>query len=141
MNLSYHPLRFNYWAVLVSALILWLLGAAWYSPVLFAKVWMASLGIVPGGAKKGLAIGMISSLIGDLLVAFVLLHLVLWSGAVTYGAGASVGFLCWLGFVAAIQFPQGIYESRPIQLFAINSGYWFVGLLIVGGGVGARLPP
>src|ERR1700722_12314042 len=131
MNLSYHPLQFNYWAVLVSALILWLLGAAWYSPVLFAKAWMASLSIVPDSAKKGLAIGMISSLIGDLLVAFVLLHLVLWSGAVTYGAGASVGFLCWLGFVAAIQFPQGIYESRPIQLFAINSGHLFVGLLIV----------
>jgi hypothetical protein len=94
---------------------------------------MASLCIVPGGTKKGLAIGMISSLMGDLLVAFVLLHFVLWSGPATYGTGAFVGFLCWLGFVAARLFPQGIYESRSMQLFAINSGYWFVGLLIVGG--------
>ena len=133
MNPSFHHLQFNYWAVLVSALILWLLGAVWYSPALFAKPWMACLGIVPGGAKKGLAIGMMSSFLGDLLVAFVLLHFVLWSGAATYATGAFIGFLCWLGFLAATQFPQGIYESRSMRLFAINSGYWFVGLLIVGG--------
>jgi hypothetical protein len=66
----HHPHHFNHWAVLVSALILWFLGACWYSPVLFAKPWMAALGIVPGHAKKGLATGMISSFIGDLFVAF-----------------------------------------------------------------------
>jgi hypothetical protein len=76
---------------------------------------------------------MISSLIGDLLVAFALLHFVLWSGAATFGAGAFVGFLCWLGFFAATQFPQGIYEGRPLKLFVINTGYWLVGLLIIGG--------
>jgi hypothetical protein len=132
--LSIHHLHhFNHWALLVSALILWFLGACWYSPVLFAKPWMAALGIVPGHAKKGLATGMISSFLGDLLVAFALLHFIHWSEAATYGAGAFIGFLCWLGFVAAIQFPQGIYENRPFKLFAITSGYWLVGLPIIGG--------
>jgi hypothetical protein len=56
---------------------------------------------------------MVSSLIGDLLVALALVHFVLWSGAASYGEGAFVGFLSWLGFIAATQFPQGIYESRP----------------------------
>jgi hypothetical protein len=132
--MSFHHLHhMNHWALLVSALILWLLGAAWYSPALFAKPWMAALGIVPSGPMKGLAAGMISSFIGDLLVAFVLLHIVLWSGADTFLTGAFVGLICWLGFFAATQFPQGIYENRPLKLFAINAGYWFVGLLIIGG--------
>ncbi len=61
-----------------------------------------------------------------------LLHLVLWSGVATWLAGAFVGFLSWLGWVAAIQFPQGIYEGGPPRLFAINSGYWLVGLLLIG---------
>ena len=134
MGLSIHHLHHvNHLAVIVSALILWLLGAIWYSPALFAKPWMAALGIVPGGAKKGLATGMISSLVGDILLAFALLHFVLWSGAASYGEGCFVGFLCWLGFFAATQFPQGIYEGRPLRLFAINSGYWLVGLVIIGG--------
>ena len=58
---------------------------------------MAALGIVPSGPKKGLAAGMVSSFLGDLLVAFVLLHIVLWSGAATFGTGAFIGFVCWLG--------------------------------------------
>lgn len=133
MDMSIHHLhQINHWALLVSALILWFLGAAWYSPALFAKPWMAALGISPGGPKKGLAIGMISSFVGDLLVAFALLHFVVWSGANTWLAGAFVGFLSWLGFFVAIQFPQGIYEGRPPRLFAINSGYWLVGLLLIG---------
>jgi hypothetical protein len=134
MDFSIHHLHhFNHLAVLVSALILWVLGAIWYSPALFAKPWMAALGIVPDGPKKGLAFGMVASLIGDILVAFGLLHVILWSDANTYAAGAFVGFLCWFGFIAATQFPQGIYERRPIKLFFINSGYWLAGLLVVGG--------
>src|ERR1700761_5077043 len=112
MNLVIHHLHHvKHWAVLGSALFLWLLGAAWYSPALFAKPWMAALGIVPGPAKKGLAAGMISSFVGDLLVAFVLLHFVTWSGSIGYLAGAFVGFISSLGFFAAIQLPQGIYEN------------------------------
>jgi len=133
VDFSIHHLHhMNHIAILVSALILWILGAVWYSPALFARPWMAALNIVPG-PKKGLATGMVSSFIGDLLVAFVLLHVILWSGASTFLAGAFVGLLCWLGFIVATQFPQGIYEGRPPKIFAINSGYWFVGLLIIGG--------
>jgi hypothetical protein len=47
--------------------------------------------------------------------------------------GAFIGFVSWLGFIAATHFPQGIYESPPPRLFAINSGYWLVGLLTIGG--------
>jgi Protein of unknown function (DUF1761) len=134
MDLSLQHLHhMNHWAILVSALLLWVLGALWYSPPLFSKPWMAALNIVPTGEMKGIAAGMISSFLGDLLVAFVLLHFILWSGAATYLEGAFVGFLSWLGFFAAIQIPQGIYEKRPLTLFFITGGYWLLGLLIVGG--------
>jgi hypothetical protein len=128
-----HLHHFNPWAILFSALILWFLGAIWYSPALFSKPWMAALKIVPDASKKGLATGMIASFLGDLLVAFALLHVILWSGAVHFAAGAFVAFVCWLGFFAATQFPQGIYERRPIRLFWINNGYWLIGLMIIGG--------
>jgi hypothetical protein len=128
-----HLHHFNPWAILVSALLLWLLGAVWYSPALFSKPWMAALNIVPDSAKKNsLAAGMISSFLGDLLVAFALLHVILWSGAATAFAGAFVAFVCWLGFFAATQFPQGVYEGRPTRLFWINSGYWLIGLTLCG---------
>jgi hypothetical protein len=127
-------IHFNFLAVLVSALILWMLGAAWYSPPLFAKPWMAALGITPvPGQKKGLLGGMIASFVGDLILAFVLAHIIVWSHANAIGRGIFVGVLVWFGFFVAPNFPQGIYEGRPFKLFAINNGYWLVGLIIVGG--------
>lgn len=127
-----HHLHFNHWALLVSALILWLLGAIWYSPVLFARPWMALIGIDSADKGKGMVTGMISSFIGDLILSLVLAHVVLWSGTGSCRGGAFIGFLVWLGFFAAPTFPQGIYEGRPFKLFAINSGYWLVGLVVVG---------
>jgi hypothetical protein len=127
-------LHINHLAVIVSALILWFLGAAWYSPALFAKPWMAMLGIKKGeGNKNSLLAGMISSLICDLVLSFILAHFVIWTGTATFGWGALIGFLCWVGFFAAPNLPQGIYENRPFKLFAINNGYWLVGLIVVGG--------
>ncbi len=132
------PHSFNHLAILTSALILWFLGAAWYSPALFAKPWMAMLGIKKeAGKRASLYVGMIASLIGDLLVAFILAHIIIWSGTDSFGRGALIGFIVWIGFIAAPNLPQGIYEGRPFRLFAINSGYWLVGLLIVGGLLGA----
>ena len=128
-----HHLHFNHWAILVSAIIQWLLGALWYSPPLFAKPWMAALKIQKGSNSKGMVAGMISSFIGSLLLSLMLAHVVLWSGSTTYACGALIGFILWLGFIAAPQFPQGIYEGRPFRLFAINTGYWLVAMLVTGG--------
>ena len=126
-------LHFNPWAVVVAALFQWFLGALWYSPPLFAKPWMALLGIKKGSSSKGMMTGMISSFICDLILCFVLAHFVLWSGAKDWSMGALVGFISWAGFIVGPNLPQGIYESRPFTLFAINSGYWLLGL--VGAGI------
>ena len=131
----HHLHHFNHWAILASAVILWLLGAVWYSPALFAKPWMAMVGVDPTkeGKNKSMITGMISSFILDIVLAFVLDHVVQWSGADTFGLGALIGFIMWLGFIAAPALPQGIYEGRPFKLFAINTGYMLVGLMILGG--------
>ena len=47
-----HHLEFNHLAIFVSAILQWLLGAIWYSPVLFAKPWMAMVGIHKDAANK-----------------------------------------------------------------------------------------
>ncbi len=128
-----HHLHLNHWAVIVAALFQWFLGALWYSPPLFAKPWAAMLGIKMGGEKKGLAAGMISSILCDVILSFVLAHLVVWSGAETFAMGCLVGFIAWAGFIMGPNLPQGIYEGRPFKLFAINGGYWLVALVLSGG--------
>jgi hypothetical protein len=131
-----HFHHFNPWALLVCAVLQWILGAVWYSPALFAKPWMAALKIeqktMDAGMKKSLILGMIASFLGGLVLSFILDHFIIWSHSETIAAGAMVAFISWLGFIAAPSFAQGIYEQRPFRLFAISTGYWLVGLLISG---------
>ena len=126
-------LHFNHWAILVSALIKWFLGAAWYSPALFAKPWAAMVGIRKDGKNTSMIVGMIASFIGSVVTSLMLAHVVIWSGADTVYLGALIGFILWLGFIAAPLCASYIYEGRPFKLFAINTGYWLLGLLITGG--------
>ena len=129
-----HPHSLNYLAILVSGLLLWFLGAIWYSPVVFAKPWMEILGIKKGESKQsGLILGMVASFIGHVVLSFILAHIIFWANATGFANGCVLGVLVWIGFIAAPNLPQGIYERRPFKLFAINSGYWLVGLFIVGG--------
>jgi hypothetical protein len=125
--------QFNFLAILVSAVFIWLLGALWYSSVLFAKPWSAIIGRPMGDKPKGLVKGMVSSLIGDLLLSLVLDHFVIWSHADNFGHGAFIGLLSWVGFVVSPLYPQSVYEGRPFQYFAINAGYWLISLVVVGG--------
>jgi hypothetical protein len=126
-----HHLHLNHAAILVAALVQFFLGALWYS-LFFVKPWMAFTGHTKGEKPKGIAVAMLSSFIGALLMSFVLAHVVIWSGATTLGWGVLIGFICWLGFIAGPLFSETIYEKRPYGLFFINGGYWLAVLLISG---------
>ncbi len=122
----------NYRAILICAIILWIIGALWYSPPLFGKHWANIVGRPKGDKPKGVIWGMIASFIGDFLLAFVLAHVILWSHADSALDGLHIGLLVWVGFVAAILYPSSIYEGRGPKYFMINGGYWLFGLLVIG---------
>jgi hypothetical protein len=126
-------LHFNLWAVLVSGLAMWVLGAIWYSPLAFAKKWAALVPGPSGDKKKTMMAGMVMSLVGDILLAFVMAHIVIWSNSNEFGRGLFIGFVMWMGFFAATAIPQSIFEGRPFKLFAINQAYNLLGLMLVGG--------
>jgi hypothetical protein len=132
-------MRINYPAVVVSAIAYWVLGAIWYSPLLFAHPFIALKGWTPeelaalqaAGAGKEIAI----AFAGSLLLAYVLAHFVKFTGAETARAGIETGFWLWLGFVITTNLETVLFEGRPLGLYLISNGYHLVGLL----GMGALL--
>jgi fatty-acid desaturase len=127
-----HLAPVNYLAVLVAAIIQWLLGWLWYS-VLFAKPWKAMVGAGLETKKNNMALAMVLSFICSLVLCFVLAHLVLWAGTGALTWGLLIGVIVWAAFIAAPLTVQHIYECRPFNLYAINTGYWLVALVISGG--------
>jgi len=132
-------MRINHLAVAVAALAYWVLGAVWYSPLLFARPFIALMRWTPeelaavqsAGAGKEIAL----ALLGSLVVAYVLAHFVKFVGAETAGTGLKVGFWLWLGFVVTTNSATFLFEGRPFGLYLISIGYNLVGLL----GMGALL--
>jgi MFS family permease len=121
----------NYIAILVAAVLQWLLGALWYG-VIFRKSWKKLVGYAEGEKPKNVIFGAIAALVGCLLLSYTLAH-VTWVGAGVFSAGTELGVICWLGFMAAPLFTQHIYENRRANLFAINAGYWLLAMALGGG--------
>jgi len=132
-------MKINYPAVFVSALAYWILGAVWYSPLLFERSFIALKGWTPAeleavrAASHAGEIG--AALAVSLVTAYVLAHFVRLAGAETARTGVLAGFWLWLGFVLTTNLSTVLFEGRPLGLYLINNGYHLVGLL----GMGALL--
>lgn len=130
-------MKTNYWAVLVCAVLYWLLGALWYA-VLFTKPWMALENMTAAQSNSmNPVLPYIITFVLNLLIAFVLAQVCIWRNANTASRGAAIGVLLWLGIVGPITFTTYMYEMRPKELFAINEFYPLVGLCLMGAILGA----
>ncbi len=126
----------NWIAVIVATLAYFVLGALWYSKLLFAKRWIADLKIDVNNpdAKKGM--GMMFG--GSLVLMFVqCLALAILAGKIenitaTWMSGAKLGALTGCCFSAAAVGVNYLYEKKPVSLFLINAGYAIVGNIIAG---------
>ncbi len=121
-----------YVPVLIAAVVMWLLGALWYG-LLFRKSWRKLVGYAEDEKPKNMVFGMVTQFIACLILAFVMLHIAEWAGARLFTGGATLGVICWLGFMAPPLFAQHIFEGRRVNLFAINAGYWLLAMAIAGG--------
>ena len=117
---------------IVAVLIKVIVGALWYSPLLFLKPWQQLTGVSDEAMKGGMAKGMATWIIGALLMAFVLAHAVFYAGAKDAGTGAAVGFANWVGFILVVLLDDWAAAKRPFKLLAINAGSNLVALVLMG---------
>lgn len=129
----------NFLAVLVAAVVSFMLGALWYGP-LFGKAWQAELGFTDEDLKEGnMAKTMGTSFVLILVMALgmgILLHghgpndIDLQSGIIH---GLFVGLL----FVGTSMGINYVYEKKSIKLWLINAGYQIIYLSMMGAILGA----
>jgi hypothetical protein len=125
-------MKTNYAAVVVSAVVYWLLGAVWYG-ILFSKPWMAleQMTAEKAGSMNPVLPYIITFAL-NILIAFVLAQICTWRNANTAARGAAAGILLWIGFIGPVNYTTYMYEMRPMKLFAINEFYSLVGLFLMG---------
>jgi hypothetical protein len=118
----------NYLAILVAGLSAFVLGSLWYSPLLFGDLWTKLAEIKKAKKDKYMWLRFLIYLIGQLVMAFVLAHILIFAAAVTYVEGLITAFWLWLGFIAPITIGGVLWEKKSISLFALNNAYNLIAL-------------
>jgi hypothetical protein len=118
--------------LIVAALIRIVVGSLWYSPIGFAATWRRLVNVTEAQFQAGMPKAIAADVVGSLLLAYGLAHVVAWAGAATIAQGFEVGFLCWLSFVAVILLTTVLYEQKPLRLFVLNAGFNLIALALMG---------
>lgn len=131
----------NWLAVLAAAAATMVLGALWYSPLLFGNLWIKAHGFTKeridrmkeGGMGKAYGF----SFVAYLVMVTVLSILIEVSRLTTAFGGACIGWLCWLGFAATIGLTSHLFSERKLSAYLIDVGYQLVYLVVMGAILGA----
>ena len=134
----------NYLAVLVAGIVIFLLGGLWYSPILFAKKWIALQGkteeqVKAGAAGSNMPLMYLSAFICSLIIAWamaVLGNCFMPPSAMGVGdwilRGAKLGLFTWFGFAFPTSYATALFSMKPKQLWLIDSGYNLVSFVLAG---------
>ena len=115
----------NYLAVGLAAVLSFALGMLWYSPLLFAKPWMAGHGYTEADLKR-MQSGMGPTYALSFVCWFVMATvLAVVAGHFGEGVGPTfhVGLHLWLGFSATVGLTNNRFSDKPLSLWAIDAGY------------------
>ena len=131
------PSFINISALIASMISSVVLGFIWYGP-LFGKHWMKHAGIKMPDKKPDASMmvkPVLLSFVGALLMTFALASSIAFHGAYYgvsgYTSAVSLAFFLWLGFIVPTYLNFVGWEGKSWTLFAINTGYWLVFLVIV----------
>jgi hypothetical protein len=138
----------NWAAIIVAVVVYMAIGAVWYSPLLFAKPWIAEMEKTIGKERfQRLHQAMRSKptalrtygllLIGAFLAAYVMGLIADYRPADTFGEGALIGVITWAGFVVSTSLASVLFEGRSLFVYALYNAYQLVGFVVAGGILGA----
>jgi Protein of unknown function (DUF1761) len=125
----------NILAVVAAAMATFALGAVWYSPLLFAKQWVAAHGYTPeklAAMRKGAGPAYAVTFACWVVMAAALALLAHRLGVQSALGGLKLGALCWAGFAATVGLSGHVFSERRLAVFLIDAGYQLVSLLAMG---------
>lgn len=130
----------NIWAVLTSALAFWVLGALWYSPILFSNRWQKEVGFKEEDITK-------SNMFIVFGASFLLMLFMVWALNFVINSHKAENVNLWMGMTYGLfvgfffsMLTMGInylYQRRSVVLWLIDGVYVVVGLGIAGAILGA----
>ncbi len=128
--------QLNYVAVFVAAVVSFLIGGLWYSPIVFANTWMREAGLSEAQTRQA-NMARVFSLSG-LAAVVMAFNLAAFIGPkASLGFGLFAGLAAGVGWVAMSLGVIYLFEQRSLKLWLINSGYQVLSYGVMGAILGA----
>jgi hypothetical protein len=122
----------NWLAIIVAALSNFLIGGLWYSPLLFAKLWMKENKFSDEDMKDPKMLKVFGlTFVYSFIMSFNL-AMFLNDAKTTVSWGAIAGFLAGFGWVAMSIFIIGLFERKSYRYMLIHGGYVTVSFVVMG---------
>ena len=123
----------NWWAVLASTIVVFVLGGIWYSPVVFGRI--GDLSGRKGSAGRNMQTIFVVAFMLIWLTASLLAAVLGPNATVSYGL--TVGLLIGCFFVTTALGITDILDNKPLIHVAVNGGYHIASFAIMGVIIGA----
>lgn len=127
--------QLNWSAVVVAALVYFVLGALWYAPPIFGRIWQRSIGWEPeAGAPQMKLTSYLIPLIAYLVMAVATAMLAAATGSSDLNSGLMLGLVIGIAFALARTAVDAAFDPHKPQRwvwFAVAGGYHFVGIVLV----------
>ena len=129
----------NYLAVVVAAVVGWLVGAGYYG--VLANPWVAAHGKTMAAFKaeqaahKGTVHAWLPfalALLAELVMAYVLAGMVGHLGVVTVRSAVISGLFVWAGFMVTTMLVNNAFAGEKYMLTVINAGHWLAVVVAMG---------
>ena len=128
-------MKINYPAVLVAAIVHFIIGGIWYG-VIFGNKFIQLIGWTPEKLRQvgnqNHAKEYIVAFLSSLVLVYILAHFVQYTKAKGAADGIQTAFWLWLGFVVTTQLATVVFEERNLGLYLLNIGYQFVACAVAG---------
>ncbi len=124
----------TYLPVIVAAVVVFVLGWLWYSPLLFYKPWMRLRGMDPVAAMAGAKMPagkLLIELARCFVLAYVIAHFAALLGGSSWMGAVHLGLFLWIGFPVMLLTGSIIWENVPWKVAAIHAGDWLVKMLVI----------
>ncbi len=127
----------NWMAIVAAVVVNMVVGAAWYSPMFFGKQWSKLVGRKMEDMRKEATTGYVLTTVGAFVQAYILAHFVIYAAYFypsysNVSVGLLTGLWAWIAFVAVTQGVNTVFSGGRKKLWAINTGYFLVVLVING---------
>lgn len=122
----------NWLAVVAATVVAMVVGSVWYTPAVFGKAWMKSIGLKQKDFMDGSVQPMIFAVVGSFVSAAAIGVLVQVLALDSVWQGATFGILVALSLLATNKVMQSQFEKRPLAYNVITTSADVVTFALMG---------